>query len=97
MKKHSYIKPWENGKLRVTENKRYLTNGDVPFLWLGDTAWLIFMNISEDEAYMYLKNRADKGFNVIQAVLIYSAGELQDVNKMNAKVLNYREEAYYDR
>lgn len=89
------MKPWENGKLKVTDNKRYFSNGDVPFFWLGDTAWLIFTNITEEEAYLYLKNRADKGFNVIQAVLIYTVEELQDVNKMNVGAFNYREEDYW--
>ncbi len=89
------MKPWENGKLKVADNKRYFSNGDTPFFWLGDTAWLIFTNITEEEAYLYLKNRADKGFNVIQAVLIYATEELQDVNKMNVKAFNYREEDYW--
>ena len=54
--------------LHVSDNKRYLMKGSETFFWLADTGWLIFGNISEEEAYNYLKNRADKGFNVIQAV-----------------------------
>ena len=76
------MKPWENGPLRVSDNKRYLQNGDKPFFWLGDTAWLLFTNISEEEAFVYLKNRAGKGFNVIQAVLVYATEDMQDINKM---------------
>ena len=68
--------------LHVSDNKRYLMKGSETFFWLADTGWLIFGNISEEEAYNYLKNRADKGFNVIQAVLVYSTKELESVNKM---------------
>ena len=59
--------------LHISSNKKYLMKGDKPFFWLGDTAWMLFTNISYEEAYTYLKNRADKGFNVIQAVLINNA------------------------
>lgn len=67
-------KPWDNGPLRVSENHRYFQNGTVPFLWIGDTAWLLFQKLDLDEAYRYLKNRKDKQFNVIQCVLIHHAG-----------------------
>lgn len=64
------MKPWENGVLKVSENRRYLVNGTQPFFWLGDTAWSLFQRLSSDEAELYLQNRKEKGFNVIQAVLI---------------------------
>lgn len=79
------MKPWENGVLTVSENKRYLMNGDMPFFWLGDTAWLIFTNTNEQEAEMYIKNRSEKGFNVIQAVLVYDTDDMEDINKMPVK------------
>lgn len=65
------MKPWENGALRVSDNHRYLQNGQTPFFWLGDTAWLMFARLSEAEADIYLRNRQEKGFNVIQATLIH--------------------------
>ncbi len=68
------MKPWEYGTLRVSDNQRYLCNGDQPFFWLGDTAWLLFQQCSIEESYRYLKNRADKGFTVIQAVLLHEVG-----------------------
>lgn len=76
------MKPWEYGELRVSGNGRYFQNGEQPFFWLGDTAWLLFVNISEDEAYIYLKNRVQKGYNVIQACLVYATPGMEDVNKM---------------
>lgn len=68
--------------LTISQNKRYLLEDNKPFFWLGDTAWLIFGNITEDEAYNYLKNRAEKGFNVIQSVLIYSTEGMETENRM---------------
>ena len=40
--------------LHVSDNKRYLMKGSETFFWLADTGWLIFGNISEEEAYNYL-------------------------------------------
>lgn len=46
----------------------FLRDGS-PFFWLGDTAWLLFSRLTDDEIDIYLKNRAAKGFTVIQATL----------------------------
>lgn len=62
---------WEYGALQVSENKRYLKNGDKPFFWMGDTAWLLFQKCSLEEARLYLENRKAKQFNVIQATLVH--------------------------
>jgi len=66
------MKFWENGVLKVSANGRYLQNGEKPFFWMGDTAWLLFQQCSAEEAFLYLKNRKEKGFTVIQATLIHS-------------------------
>lgn len=50
----------------------YLFEDDKPFFWLGDTAWLLFENLSLEEAKTYLKNRYGLGFNVIQATLLHT-------------------------
>lgn len=71
------MKNWEKGPLRVSDNGRYLMNGEEPFFWLGDTAWLLFQKCTLEEAYIYLKNRKDKGYNVIQAVLIHTMASMQ--------------------
>ncbi|HEX4946703.1 MAG TPA: DUF4038 domain-containing protein, partial [Blastocatellia bacterium] len=55
--------------LKVSDNQRFLVTADgKPFFWLGDTAWELFHRLNREEADRYLKNRADKGFTVIQAV-----------------------------
>lgn len=66
-----FKKPWENGPLRVSDDKRYMLNGEEPFFWLGDTAWLMFCTLTRDEIDAYLRNRAEKGYNVIQITLAH--------------------------
>jgi len=60
-----------HAQLRVSPNKRFLVkeNGE-PFFWLGDTAWELFHRLNREEADLYLKNRLDKKFTVIQAVVL---------------------------
>lgn len=66
-----FNKPWENGPLTVSEDKRFMQNGDKPFFWLGDTAWLMFCTLTREEIDAYLRNRAEKGYNVIQITLAH--------------------------
>src|SRR5262245_44584841 len=69
------------GRLKISENKRFLIKADgTPFFWLGDTAWELFHRLNREEADRYLKNRADKGFTVIQTVAL---AELDGVNTPN--------------
>lgn len=68
-------------QLRVSANNRFLQTAEgKPFFWLGDTAWELFHRLSREEAEKYLKNRADKGFNVIQAVVLAELDGLHDPN-----------------
>jgi hypothetical protein len=61
----------DQAQLRVTDNHRYLEYTDgTPFFYLGDTAWELFQRLNRDEADRYLTNRKEKGFTVIQAVVI---------------------------
>src|SRR5437867_7567519 len=61
----------KNVKLRVSPNGRYFVDQDGrPFFYLGDTAWLIFQRLNRQEIEEYLKDRADKGFTVIQAYVL---------------------------
>lgn len=68
--------------LRVSDNGRFLVRGDgEPFFYLGDTAWSLFQRLDREEADLYLRNRADKGFTVIQAVVL---AEMNCLNTPNA-------------
>lgn len=67
--------------LRVSENGRYLEykQGD-PFFYLGDTAWELFHRLNREESVIYLTDRANKGFTVIQAVVLAELDGLQEPN-----------------
>ena len=68
-------------QLRVHESQRYLETTDgKPFLWIGDTAWELFHKLKREEAADYLKNRAGKGFSVIQAVVLAENDGLRTPN-----------------
>lgn len=56
--------------LSVSRSGRYLTEGDRPFLWLGDTAWLLAQVPSREELELYLRTRAEQGFTVIQLTAV---------------------------
>lgn len=68
-------------RLRVSGSRRYLEDSSGrPFFYLGDTAWQLFHRLNREEAELYLRNRAAKGFTVIQAVLLAELGGLDEPN-----------------
>lgn len=74
--------PEMKGRIVVSENKRFLQHEDgTPFFYLADTAWEFFHRLDYQEAERYLENRRQKGFNVVQAVLL---AELDGLNTPNA-------------
>src|SRR5688572_1841769 len=68
-------------RLKVSENKRFLVTekGD-PFFYLGDTAWELFHRLNRADTETYLDDRAAKGFNVIQAVVLAEFDGLTEPN-----------------
>lgn len=59
--------------LKISENKRFLiTETGKPFFWLGDTGWLLFTKLNRQEAEKYFEDRHQKGFNVIQAIVLHN-------------------------
>jgi len=73
---------FSHGDLKVSDNKRFIIHEDgTPFFYLGDTAWELFHRLNRKEAERYLENRRQKGFTVIQAVVL---GELDGLNTPNA-------------
>lgn len=68
-------------RINISDNRHYLVDEQGhPFFYLADTAWELFHRLSREEADMYLKDRARKGFTVIQAVAI---AELDGINTPN--------------
>ncbi len=67
--------------LRVSDDGRRIIHADgTPFFWLADTAWELFHRLDRDEADLYLADRARKGFNVIQAVVLAELDGLHTPN-----------------
>ena len=68
-------------RLKVSDNHRFLVQADgQPFFWLGDTAWELFHRLNREEAEQYLKNRAERRFTIIQAVVFAELDGLKDPN-----------------
>ena len=59
--------PWSNGRLKVSDNQRYLQfeNG-MPFFWLGETGWLLPERLDRAEAQYYLQKCRAAGYNIVQ-------------------------------
>jgi hypothetical protein len=63
-------------RLSVSPNGRYFMDQlGRPFFYLGDTCWLLFQRLNRAEVEEYLKDRAGKGFTVIQAYVIRGLGQ----------------------
>jgi len=70
-----------HGRVKVSANNRFLQYEDgQPFFYLGETAWELFHRSSREDADTYLRNRAEKGYTVIQAVIL---AELDGLNTHN--------------
>ncbi|QEH32260.1 Putative endoglucanase [Aquisphaera giovannonii] len=63
---------------KVSENRRFLLDQHGrPFFYLGDTAWELIHRLNREEAGLYLKDRADQKFTVIQTVVLAEHGHEQ--------------------
>jgi hypothetical protein len=78
-----------------------------PFFWLGDTAWLLGTKLKRDEVNRYMENRHQKGFTVVQMMVlpsvsstnVYGDSALINKNVATPKVTsghNYRDSVEYD-
>jgi hypothetical protein len=55
-----------HGPIRVSANGRFLVHANgTPFFWMGDTAWYGAILSTRSDWDTYLKDRTDKGFNVV--------------------------------
>ncbi len=58
-------------QLKVSSDGRTLEKADgSPWFWLGDTAWSLFVHLDREDVRRYFEDRRDKGFTVIQAVVL---------------------------
>ena len=65
--------PASAAPLRVS-GRGFVDAAGKPFFWTSDTAWHLFRRLSIQQADQYLQDRADKGFNVIQALIDLTPG-----------------------
>lgn len=73
-------------ELKVGSNGRHFVDQDGrPFFYLGDTCWLIFQRLNREEVDEFLKDRAAKGFTVIQAYVLRGLGEGQNPENINGR------------
>ena len=83
MKQEGKSVDFTHGKLKVAASDQFLEFADgTPFMYLGDTAWELFHRLTKSETEKYLENRRQKGFTVIQAVVL---AELDGLNTPNAE------------
>jgi len=65
-------------RIRVSGNHRFFVAQDgTPFFYLADTEWAMF-HMTREDVDLYLKDRAAKKFNVIQAVATFWGGPKLD-------------------
>jgi len=58
-------------RIRVHEDGHLLATADgKPFFWLGDTAWQLVHDTTQEECTYYLRTRSRQGFTVIQTVVL---------------------------
>ena len=82
-------KPVYSQTLKISENKRFFTDqGGKPFFWLADTGWLLFNRLTREEADRYLTDRQQKGFNVVQVMVVQA---LRTVNVYGDSALTNRD------
>ena len=92
----TYI-PWDNGKLIVSEEGRYLKHENgAPFFWLGETGWLLPERLNRDEAEYYLEQCKRRGYNVIQVQTLNNVpsmniyGQYSMIDGYNFKNINQK-------
>ena len=66
-------KPWEHGKLKVSDDGHMLQHEDgTGFFWMADTAWFMVAKMSREEIDTYLTDRVNKGFTVVMINIMSS-------------------------
>lgn len=81
--------------LHLSQNNQYFMEDNQPFFMLADTAWLMFFKLDIADIKCYMKNRAEKGYNVILAILSHESGDfaLRD----NHLQINMDDEIYWSK
>jgi hypothetical protein len=64
---------WQaHGRIQASKNGHALEHRDgTPFLWVADTAWGMFQQLTREDVDRYLDDRQQVGFTVIQSVVFW--------------------------
>ncbi len=83
--------------LKVAADGRHLCyeDGEV-FFYLADTAWELFHKLTREEAFLYLEDRAQKGFTAIQAVALAEKDGLRRSNAYGRSPMKIGDDGRYD-
>jgi len=74
--------------LKISDDDRYIvTRNNEPFFWLGGTAWELIHRLDREQVDKYLADRAEKGFTVIQTVILAEQDGLNTPNAYGEKPL----------
>ena len=88
---------WNREPLRISDNRKYFMEGEKPFFWLGDTAWLLLQKLEEEDMKTYLRNRKEKGYNVIQTVLVHTLPQISTSGcSLAPGIKNVKESEYWE-
>jgi len=83
--------------LQAAQDCRHLIYEDgAPFFYLADTAWELFHKLTREEAFLYLEDRAEKGFTVIQAVALAEKDGLRRSNAYGRCPMKINQSGAYD-
>lgn len=90
-------KPWDNGKLRVSDNSRFLQHENgTPFFWLGETGWLMPQQLDRGKVSYYLGKCRQAGYNMVQVQVLNGVpsinvyGQLSNIDGWNFEKINQK-------
>lgn len=87
-----FLTVYTNGQdlplLKISDNREYIVSQEgEPFIWLGGTAWELIHQLTKEEIDLYLTDRANKGFTLIQTVILAEHDGLNTPNAYGDKPL----------
>lgn len=83
--------------LRVAADGRHLCDAEGrAFFYLADTAWELFHKLNREDAELYLRDRAEKGFTVIQAVALAEKDGLRRANAYGRHPMKINDQGRFD-
>lgn len=68
---HAAKKPWDNGRVVVSDDGKFLMHENgTPLFLLGNTAWLLPHRLGRDEVGFFLQRCAAEGYNLVKVQVL---------------------------